>query len=389
MPSRRVRNNKTQWVAQVSRQEFRKQKICGSKKEAVAWEMTVNQLLDSGVNPLDLERLLREGTPPERIQEALERMKTPSVSLLEWANDYLAYAQRFSEKTRGDKRDCFRNLVKRLGPHTLIEEVTAGVALDYLQHHYKKRSGHAANKERKNLVAAWNWGIKYRGFPAPNPFQLVDQFPHDANPHYVPPLEDFWKVFDVAEGQDRVMLLTFLHTAGRRGEIYRLKWEDVDFIRRRIRLYTRKRMGGSLESDWMPMTDELAEVLQAHNASAMNEWVFVAQELKHYGNPFKVRRHWPKNLCKLAGVRPFGCHGIRGLASSILAQKDVPMKVIQEMLRHKSLSTTERYVRGLTSIRPYLKVLEGGRSKQETQTPFTSDLLPEADNKEKEASQSG
>ena len=48
------------------------------------------------------------------------------------------------------------------------------------------------------------------------------------------------------------------------------------------------------------------------------------------------------------------------------------------MIRHKSLSTTERYVRGLTSIRPYLKVLEGGRSKQETQTPFTSDLLPEA-----------
>ena len=223
----------------------------------------------------------------------------------------------------------------------------------------------------------------------PNPFQLVDQFPHDTNPHYVPPLEDFWKVFDVAEGQDRVMLLTFLHTAGRRGEIYRLKWEDVDFNRRRIRLYTRKRMGGSLEADWMPMTDELVEILQAHKVSAINEWVFVAQELKHYGNPFKVRRHWPKNLCKLVGVKPFGCHGIRGLASSILAQKDVPMKVIQEMLRHKSLSTTERYVRGLTSIRPYLKVLEGGRCKPENQNPFTSDLLPEPKTQKKRPAKIG
>jgi integrase len=54
-------------------------------------------------------------------------------------------------------------------------------------------------------------------------------------------------VVKVAEGQARVLLLTFLHTAGRRSEVYRLTWSDVDFFQRQLRLTTRKRQDGSME----------------------------------------------------------------------------------------------------------------------------------------------
>lgn len=59
----------------------------------------------------------------------------------------------------------------------------------------------------------------------------------------------------------------------------------------------------------------------------------------------------------------FGCHAIRHLTASILAQADVPMVVIQGILRHKKLSTTERYVRRMETVRPYLEVLSGGRKR--------------------------
>lgn len=372
MPSKRQRNGRTQWIAQINRKDFRKEQICASRKEALAWEQGVKRLLESGIPLGEIKRLLDSGVTPEEVPAVWEIEKTPLVSLLEWANDYLGYAQRFSDKTFKEKRDCMRGLLRYFGPNTRVDEISPGQALDYLQSHFKQRSGYAANKERKNLVAAWNWGIKYRGFPGPNPFQLVDKFPHDPKQHYVPSLEDFRKVLNLAEGQDNVLLLTFFHTGGRRGEIFGAKWEDVDFEGQRIRLKTRKRKGGSLEEDWIPMTDELAEALKNHKEHAINEWVFVAQELRHYGEPFKVRRHWPKNLCKRAGVKPFGCHGIRGLAGTVLAHENVPMKVIQDLLRHKNLSTTERYVRGLTSIRPYLKVFEGGRKDKEHQNNPTS-----------------
>ena len=73
--------------------------------------------------------------------------------------------------------------------------------------------------------------------PAPNPC-LVERMPEVRTPRYVPPEDDFWKIYGVAEGQDKVMLLTLLHLAARRGEIFRLPWADVDFGSDRIRLYT-------------------------------------------------------------------------------------------------------------------------------------------------------
>ncbi|MBT8330473.1 MAG: hypothetical protein KJN87_12265, partial [Desulfofustis sp.] len=41
----------------------------------------------------------------------------------------------------------------------------------------------------------------------------------------------------------------------------------------------------------------------------------------------------------------------------ILASEGIPMIDIQTILRHKNLSTTERYIRRIESVRPVLKVL--------------------------------
>lgn len=65
----------------------------------------------------------------------------------------------------------------------------------------KERSGNAANKDRKNFMAAWNWGTVYTPptLPKNNPFDIA-KMPEVRSPRYVPPLEDFWKVYNVAEG---------------------------------------------------------------------------------------------------------------------------------------------------------------------------------------------
>ena len=77
-----------------------------------------------------------------------------------------------------------------------------------------------------------------------NPFRAVEKFPEVESPRYVPPEEDFWTVYDATEGQDKVILLTFLHLAARRGEVWGIKIEDLDFSRDQIRLWTHKRKGG-------------------------------------------------------------------------------------------------------------------------------------------------
>ena len=78
---------------------------------------------------------------------------------------------------------------------------------------------------------AWEWGRKFiDGFPGmANPFSCCDRFKEKREPRYVPPVEDFDNVLGIAEGQDKVMLTAFINLAARRGEIFRLKWSDVDF----------------------------------------------------------------------------------------------------------------------------------------------------------------
>jgi len=242
-----------------------------------------------------------------------------------------------------------------------------GTIYDYLQLQAKNRSGNAANKDRTHLGAAWNWGIKYEKCPLPNPFFKIEKFPHDKNHHYMPPMEDFLKVVSMASQQDKVLLWTYYYTAGRRQEIFNLRWDDLDFFQHRLRLFTRKRKGGNLEADWVDMTDELAAMLLEHRKDSVNEWVFVKRTRgAGYLKPFKTgRKKWPKNLCKKATVKPFGCHGIRALTASTLARGDVPMVAIKQHLRHKHLMTTEDYARGVASIRPHLAVLTGGKTQTE------------------------
>lgn len=71
--------------------------------------------------------------------------------------------------------------VKVIKPDGHPADITSGQVLKALQPVAKKQSGNTANTMRKNLVAGWNWGIKYLGLSRINPF-LIDRFSGRASP---------------------------------------------------------------------------------------------------------------------------------------------------------------------------------------------------------------
>ena len=264
----------------------------------------------------------------------------------------------------------FRKFLKHVDPTLPVTELTPAMVMGYLLQQKEVRSGYAANKDRKNLIAAWNWGMMYMNpvLPSPNPC-IVRKLPEVRSPRYVPDIADFYKILNLADGQDRVLLLTFLYTAGRRGEIFRLTVSDLDFENNRIRLSTRKRTGGNFEYDWLPMTAELKRELKwwlEHRPLKNKPHVFMCLEerpfqLEHYGEPFKYRAKFMKNLCLKAGVKPFGFHAIRHLSACYLyINLGYSVATIQALLRHRSAGTTERYLKknlGLDHIRGALEGL--------------------------------
>lgn len=247
----------------------------------------------------------------------------------------------------------------------------------------------AIPRDKKNLGAAWKWGSSnIRDFPeGENPFHAIAKYPEKNVLRYVPSENDFWKITDYLEIltktgnpvhiQNYVMHMAFLHLAGRRSEIFQLTIKDVDFNFGMVRLWTRKRAGGKLEFDWVPMTQELKNHLLSWLNVRMglginSEYIFVCLENAHYctdyyGRPFKVRQHFMKKICKRTGVKPFGFHAIRHFTASCLFQKGQSVSVIQQILRHKSPNTTTRYLRKLgletDSLRSALENI--GRKKAE------------------------
>lgn len=337
------------WKAQVRKNGKRKEKTFSTKKGALAWESKMRQ--------------------SEDVWE-----ETVTTCLIDWAETYLDYCrERFVKKTYEEKRSAFRRFFKVVSPDTPVENLTPGMVQAYLLEQKKQRSGNASNKDRKNLLAGWNWGGLYMTpqLPGDNPFK-TPKMPEIRKPRYVPSEEDFWKVLEMVNGQDKVMLMAFLHLACRRGEAFRLKWDDVDFDARRIRLWTRKRENGSYECEWLPMTEELQRNLRwwmrACPVQADNVFVCLEDKMfcaEYYGGPFKERRHFMRRICDKAGVKPFGFHAIRHLSASALYHLGYSVSTIQTILRHKSPSTTELYLKslGLESVRAPLEDLARGRDR--------------------------
>jgi len=76
---------------------------------------------------------------------------------------------------------------------------------------------------------------------------------------------------------------------------------------------------------------------------------------------------WLKDLCMRAKVKFFGFHALRRYVASFLADTHkVSAKKIQRVLRHKQLSTTERYIKVLNQDLKETLELLSKRSVPET-----------------------
>jgi len=128
-----------------------------------------------------------------------------------------------------------------------------------------------------------------------------------------------------------------LFTGMRRGELFKLKWEDVDFERRVIQIRNPK--GGPDQK--IPLNNAAREVLASHPRSGSPHIFFGRDgkqrtEMRAPVNRIRKRAKLPE------GFRPF--HGLRHVYASMLASSGkVDMYTLQKLLTHKSPQMTQRY----------------------------------------------
>lgn len=129
-----------------------------------------------------------------------------------------------------------------------------------------------------------------------------------------------------------------LYTGMRRGELFRLRWEDINFNRGFINILNPK--GGKNQT--IPLNNEARNLLLSHPHTEGSPFIFpgrdggLRKEIIKQANHIKERAGLPKDFRAL--------HGLRHVFASLIASSgQVDLYTLQKLLTHKSPQMVIRY----------------------------------------------
>ena len=152
----------------------------------------------------------------------------------------------------------------------------------------------------------------------------------------------------------RVLILTAASSGLRQSELLGLRWRDLDWGSRRVRVrnpFVHGEFSSEGKSDLstrrsVPMTDPFHDTLKDWRSRTPfdddDDLVFAHSEKGAPLDRTKVTRYF-QAACVTAGVRVIRFHDLRHTFATTLAASGAPLRVIQEFLGHSDLKTTQIY----------------------------------------------
>jgi len=212
----------------------------------------------------------------------------------------------------------------------------------------------------KNIIELFrrlvNFGVRKGWCAQPEPARLVFELPRINNIKTEDlrqeELERLMAVLDQEPNQKVANIMRLaLYTGLRRGELFRLKWADIDWERGFINLTGDLKNGHDVgpksgRNQKIPLNDLAAEILrniQKNMNDKSGPYVFPGR--KDQGQLTDIRRQ-ARRIREKAGLPPEfrPLHGLRHtFASAMASSGEVDMYTLQKLLTHASPQMTERY----------------------------------------------
>jgi len=167
--------------------------------------------------------------------------------------------------------------------------------------------------------------------------KLNNQTTEDLSPKQIKKLIS---VLDADEDQPAANVMRIALFSGmRKGEILKLKWEDISFRRGFVTLVDPK----SGEDQKIPLNDAVRGVLKSIDHADETEFVFPGRfPGEHFAGSSRSFARIKKEAGLPKGFRPL--HGLRHVYASMLASSGkVDLYTLQKLLTHKSPQMTQRY----------------------------------------------
>jgi integrase len=147
--------------------------------------------------------------------------------------------------------------------------------------------------------------------------------------------EEIVKVLSNCSEDLRPMVVMAVFAGMRRGEIFKLKWNNIDYRRGIITLLDTKN-GAKRE---LPMNKEVKDAIVGVRKHPESLYVFCNK----YGEPRNdIRKSFSTALSK-SGITNFRFHDLRHSFASQLVMAGVDLNTVRELLGHKDITMTLRY----------------------------------------------
>jgi len=314
----------------------------------------------------------------KRILAELSRPRNAALMFSKASADHLeACAMWMRPGTIQEKFRCCKDLVEFVGRDFAVADLDTRTANQFKLHALRTFGAKAANRRIQKLSALWSDLVRDNLVPH-NPWRNINLVPEEEPLKQVPTPKEVAAILLAAQGWEQDFLNLLLLTAARPGEIRNLRWDDVNFQRNTLLLWTRKRKGGRRQSRPIPLSETLNQILTRRwkARESGQEHIFCAPGTnKPWERNHRPMKFLMKRLCKKAQVPHFDLYSLRHYVAQRLADSGKASLVdVQHLLGHQRPTTTDGY---LKSLAPDLAKLGAViESEVKVQTDGTNEEAP-------------
>ena len=148
------------------------------------------------------------------------------------------------------------------------------------------------------------------------------------------------KTIDASPFLEEKIILS-VHTGLRRGSLFHLRWDHVDFLNRVLRIPRTK----SGRPHAMPLNGTVLTTLQALHTQRLADcpFVFAHASGRMAGRPVQDVKNAFHTALELAEITDFTWHDLRHTFASWLIMKGASLRSVAELLGHRGLRMVMRY----------------------------------------------
>lgn len=165
-------------------------------------------------------------------------------------------------------------------------------------------------------------------------------------------LESCQKIMNnLSDKREKAIFGLAITTGLRASEITSAKIENIKMYNNEIVLFIKAKKRDD-ESEYVKLSDEIFEIIKEYLNGRDKGYIFVSESNHNKNGGLEVGsvRRIIKKILKRYGYEGvgFSCHSLRRTSATLMYQNGIDLHNIQQVLHHKSLTTTNRYINQIT-----------------------------------------